>query len=73
MGVEGGGSEKPAAPEATGEGCGGGEGTGSPRPVEGVEPEVWGEPDRRKGTRVGVGDAVGPPLRLGTRAQRSVG
>lgn len=40
-GVQGVGSEKPVAPETTGEGCGGGEGTGSPRPDEGGGPEVW--------------------------------
>lgn len=40
-GVEAGGSEKPVAPETKGEGCGGGEGTGSPRPDEGGGPQVW--------------------------------
>lgn len=60
-GVEGGGSKKPAAPEATGEGCGGGEGNWSPRPAKGGEPDVCGvSPVSGRRQRAGQGPGRTP-------------
>lgn len=68
VGVEGGGSEKSAAPGATGEGCGGGEGNWSPRPGPGRRTTRLGEHDRREGQGEGAG-SWRTPAASGHRSQ----